>query len=228
MIRKTISKLIYKHKNVSKWYASFRNNINFKNKLYSKGCNTQIGNSRINGLIINNNGNGNKVIIGDSVKINNCIVYFRGNNNTITIGNNSVLNCVEFFVENSKNEISIGSSTHLFGKTHLAAIEGTKIKIGNDCLLSSDLHFRTGDSHSILNSSGERINKSKDIVIENHVWIGTKVTCLKGVRVSENSVVAATTTLCKEYNESNVVIAGVPGKIVKHQINWSNERKSVK
>lgn len=76
-----------------------------------------------------------------------------------------------------------------------------------------------------LNLAGERINKSKDIVIENHIWIGTKVTCLKGVRVSENSVVAVTNMLCKAYNKSNVVIAGVPGKIVKHLINWSNERK---
>ncbi len=71
---------------------------------------------------------------------------------------------------------------------------------------------------------GERINPSKDIVIEDHVWIGTKVTCLKGVHVSKDSIVAATTTLCKSYDVPNSIIAGVPGKIIKNGVNWSTAR----
>ncbi|MBO5725785.1 MAG: acyltransferase, partial [Clostridia bacterium] len=61
-------------------------------------------------------------------------------------------------------------------------------------------------------------------VIEDHVWVGTKVTCLKGVHVSRDSVVAATTTLCKDYNIPNVIIGGVPGKIIKTDGNWSSDR----
>ena len=116
------------------------------------------------------------------------------------------MNQIELYTEDSNNEIVIGSHTSLCGKAHFEAIEGTKIHIGDNCLFSSDLHFRTGDSHSILNMQGERINKSQDIVIEDHVWVGTKVTCLKGVRVSRDSVVAATTTLCKDYDTPNVII----------------------
>ena len=127
-------------------------------------------------------------------------------------------------MEDDKNEISVGQHSSLCGSTHLATIEGTKITIGKDCLFSGELHFRTGDSHSMLNLQGKRINASKDILIDDHVWIGTKVTCLKGVHVSENSIVAATTTLCKDYAMPNVVIAGVPGKIVKKDVNWCTER----
>ena len=134
------------------------------------------------------------------------------------------MNQVELCTEDSNNEISIGSNTNFCGKAHLAAIEGTKIKIGNRCLFSSDLQFRTGDSHSILNMQGDRINPSKNIIIDDHVWFGAKVTCLKGVHISKDSIVAATTTLCKDYDKSNVIIAGIPGKIIKTDINWSIDR----
>ena len=127
-------------------------------------------------------------------------------------------------IEDDNNSIQIGEHTSLTGKTHLAAIEGTSIIIGDDCLFSSDLHFRTGDSHSIVDLNNNRINPSKDIVIGNHVWIGTKVTCLKNVKVSDNSVVAAGTILCKQHKESNVIIGGVPGKVIKQNINWTSKR----
>ena len=147
-----------------------------------------------------------------------------GNNNRIIIKDFSYLNQIELYTEDSNNEILIGSHTSLCGKAHFAAIEGTKIHIGDNCLFSSDLHFRTGDSHSILSMQGERINKSQDIIIDDHVWVGTKVTCLKGVHVARDTVVAATTTLCKDYDAPNVIIGGVPGRIIKTEINWSNER----
>ena len=63
-----------------------------------------------------------------------------------------------------------------------------------------------------------------NVVIEDHVWIGTKVTCLKGVHVAADSVVAATTTLCKQYDEKNAVIAGVPGRVTRTGVNWCHER----
>ena len=218
---------------VSSHYPFFRfsagiyNHIQPKNKLHVKKCKLSVGVSLFNGLKIINHGTDNEILIGDFVRIKNSTIILRGNHNRISIGDFSYLNGVELYTENSGNAITIGKHTTLSGQAHFAAIEGTKISIGDDCLFSSDLHFRTGDSHSILNAEGKRINPSKDIVIDDHVWIGTKVTCLKGVHVSENSIVAATTTLCKDYDQKNAVIAGVPGKVVKTGVNWCTERISV-
>ncbi len=217
-------KIITSHHHLFQFCSKVYNRLNIKNKLRAKGCKLSSGISVINGLKIINHGSDNEVIIGDFVRINKSTIIIRGNHNKISIMNYASLNQVELYMEDSNNEIFIGEHTSLFGKAHLATIEGTKILIGNNCLLSADLHFRTGDSHSILNLQGERINPSKDIVIEDHVWIGTKVTCLKGVRVSKDSIVAATTTLCKDYNTSNVIIGGVPGKIIKTDVNWTSER----
>ena len=199
-------------------------NIEERNKLHTKGSKVSIGVSIIKGLKIISYGRDNEIIIGDFVRIKNSTIIFHGNNNRIIIKDFSSLNQIELYTEDSNNEILIGSHTSLCGKAHFAAIEGTKIHIGDNCLFSSDLHFRTGDSHSILNMQGERINKSQDIIIEDHVWVGTKVTCLKGVHVSRDSVVAVTTTICKDYDAPNVIIGGVPGRIIKTDINWSCER----
>ena len=108
--------------------------------------------------------------------------------------------------------------------TELACIEGTKIDIGCDCMFSRNIHIRTGDSHSVTNMSGERINTSRSIDISNHVWIGTEVIVLKGCSVGENSVVGAGSILSGKSYRGNSVIAGVPAKEIKQEITWKRER----
>ena len=216
--------LINSHRGFFRVCSKIYNGLSLKNKLRAKGCKVSIGISIIKGLKIISHGCDNEVVIGDFVKIHRSTIVLHGNHNKIIIKDSAYLNQVELCTEDSNNEIVIGAHTNFCGKAHLAAIEGTKIHVGDNCLFSSELHFRTGDSHSILNMQGERINPSKDIIIEDHVWIGTKVTCLKGVRVSKDSIVAATTTLCKDYDTPNVIIGGVPGRIIKTDVSWTSKR----
>lgn len=219
-----VKQFIYSHPKLIQLVLSIYNWMNPKNRLWAKGVKVTVGATLLKGLKIISTGADNEIVFGDFVRIKNCTIIIRGNRNRVTIGDGAILNRVELCMEDSGNEISIGNKTEIYGSAHLAAIEGTKILIGDNCLFSSDLHIRTGDSHSILNMDGKRINNSMDVVIEDHVWIGTKVTCLKGVRVMENSVVAATTTLCKRYGEKNAVIGGVPGRIIRTSVNWSHDR----
>lgn len=224
MNKNKLINLVNLHRNLFCLFSKIYNSISFRNKLHAKGCRVSIGVSVIKGLKIISHGYDNEIIIGDFVRIKDSMIILHGNHNRITIKDLAYLSQIELYTEDSNNEIIVGSNTSLYGKSNFAAIEGTKIRIGDNCLFSGDLQFRTGDSHSILNMQGERINQSKDIVIEDHVWIGTRVTCLKGVHISKDSVVAATTTLCKDYKISNVIIGGVPGRIIKTDINWSKER----
>jgi acetyltransferase-like isoleucine patch superfamily enzyme len=169
-------------------------------------------------------GRNNQVVVENFARLKNCRIKINGNNNKIIIGNNCSFYLTEFWIEDDYNEIYIGKNTSFTGKTHLAAIEGTKISIGENCLLSSDIHFRTGDSHSIIDLNGNRINPSQGILIGNHVWIGAKVTCLKGVTVPDNCVVGYGSLLTKKYLIMNSIIAGVPAKLIRENINWKTER----
>ncbi len=224
MNKRKLIETINSHRGFFRFSTKIRNALSLKNKLRAKGCKTSIGVSVIKGLKIISYGGDNYVEIGDFVRIRNSTIILRGSHNRIIIKDFSHLTDVELYAQEENNEITIGSHTGFLGKAHLAAIEGTKLIIGDHCLMSGNLHFRTGDSHSILNMEGQRINRSEDIVIDDHVWIGTGVTCLKGVHVSKDSVVAATATLCKKYDTPNVILGGVPARIIKTDITWSDER----
>ncbi len=91
-------------------------------------------------------------------------------------------------------------------------------------MFSSDIVVRTGDSHTITDLSGQRINASKDVTIGNHTWVGNKVTMNKGAVLPDHSVVGACSVVTKAFDTNNVVIAGNPAKIIKENIDWLRER----
>ncbi|MEE1035658.1 MAG: acyltransferase [Oscillospiraceae bacterium] len=169
-------------------------------------------------------GKNNTVTIGDFSQLNGASIVIHGNNNHITIGSWCTLVGTELCIEDSGNAITIGEHTRILGKTHLAAIEGTQIRIGGDCLFSSDVHIRTGDSHSVLDLNGMRINPSENIVIGDHVWVGTKVTCLKGAAVPSRSIIGACALVTGKFTEENCALAGVPAKVVKRGVDWDIRR----
>lgn len=169
------------------------------------------------------NGTCNKIIIEEGCILKHSHVFIKGSNNTVILSRECVLCGLEIWIEDDNNRCFIGENTWITGNTHLAIIEGTKISVGERCLFSSDITVRTGDSHTILNAEGQRINPSKDIAIGDHVWIGNKVIILKGSIVSTDSVVGAGTLVNKAF-KPNVIIAGVPGKVVRDDINWDSAR----
>lgn len=219
-----IKRMVNSHLKLFRLGAKVFNSLIPKNRLHVRGVRLRYGVTLMRGLKIDSHGTDNEVVMGDFVQIKDSAIIIDGSHNRVTIGDYSVLNQVEVCMLDDHNEFTVGQHTGLCGKTEIAIIEGTRLVIGDRCMLSGNLYFRTGDSHSVLDMAGRRVNPSKDIVIGNHVWIGAKVTCLKGVTVPDDCIVGAATTLCRQYREPNTVIAGVPGKVVKTGVTWSPER----
>lgn len=61
--------------------------------------------------------------------------------------------------------------------------------------------------------------KTKPIKIGNHVWIGTRVTILKGVTVGDNAIIAAGAVVTHDV-PANSIVAGVPAKVINSNVNW--------
>lgn len=99
--------------------------------------------------------------------------------------------------------------------------EGKKILISADFMCSSDCEFRNSDAHPIYNTTGERINHAKDIIIGRHVWLGEKAVILKGVLLNDGAIVGHSTVMTGGEYEGNAIYAGIPGKKVKEGIRWS-------
>lgn len=61
---------------------------------------------------------------------------------------------------------------------------------------------------------------SAPIVIGDHVWIGMNVIVLKGVTIGEGAVVSAGSVVTKDVPPHSLV-AGVPAKVVKTDVEWN-------
>ena len=189
-----------------------KNNIIRKQGSFLRNCKIEI------------HGDNNIVEFSPKCYLTDTTIEIYGNNNKVVLGNQVCIHSGQLYIEDNGGEISIDDNTLICGKTHLAVIEGTKIIIGKDCLFSSNIDFRTGDSHSIIDENGRRLNKSKSIIIGNHVWICSQATLLKGGGVADNCIVGAAAVLTRRFTETNSIITGNPARVVKQGINWTRER----
>lgn len=106
---------------------------------------------------------------------------------------------------------------------HIALDEGSSITINEDCMFSNGIQIRSTDSHSIIDSTGKRINYAEDITIGEHCWIGLGCIILKGTTIAPHTVVAAGSICTTEYHKGNCIIAGNPAKVVKENIDWDRK-----
>lgn len=175
---------------------------------------------------INIHGNNNKIIFEPSrFSIKNISIEIRGDNNIISIGRDFATDGMRFSIEDNDNRISIGKRCHGGGNSELAAIEGTEIYPGDDCMLSANITIRTGDSHSVIDAlSGLRLNPSKSVMIGDHVWIGNTVLIFKGTSISAGCIVAGGSVVTGKTFTPNCIIGGNPAKVIKENINWCSER----
>jgi len=184
-----------------------------------------ISKSLLKGTTVLFHGQNCSITIGNANRLNNCKFEIFGNENHIVIGNNNSFKDTSFWLEDAGSIIRIGNRNKLCGYTHLGIAEGKELTIGNDCMFSKNIYITTTDSHSIIdNETGLRINLAKSVRIYNHVWLGRDVTIGKGVVISENVIVGGKSYVTKSIEKSNVIVAGIPARVVKDKVTWKSER----
>lgn len=171
-------------------------------------------------------GKHNSIVLGNHVKLHDVTISIFGNNNHIVIGSDNHLSSIRLAMEDDENHIEIGSHNFIGNGSLLAALEGTKIMIGDDCMIASPCEIRTSDSHSLLDENGKRINHAQDIILGGHVWIGMGCLVLKGTNVPQNCVVAAKSVVCKmkEKVKEGSLLVGTPARVLKENISWNHKR----
>ena len=217
-------KLLTKHPWLTRAAAVGFNFFSFNRFKVKRGNKIEIGTSFLKRCRIRVKGKNNEIILGHKCYLDHCTVSIVGNNNRIVLGDLVCMHKGSLCLENDGGTISIGDKTLVCGPTHFSSIEGTKITVGDECLFSADTLLRTGDSHSVLDMDGSRINPAKDICIGDRVWFGARAMCMKGAALADDSVLSAGAILTKAIETPNVVVAGVPAKIVNENVKWCRER----
>lgn len=169
-------------------------------------------------------GIGNKIVVKEGAKLGSIRIDFMGKNNLIEIGEGANFKRGEIrFVGNGQHLI-IGKRTSI-QECRFLCEEGCSIEVGDDCLFSYDINIRTTDAHSIVDTvTNERTNPAASIKIGNHVWIAQDVIVSKGVKIANNCVIGARSFVNRPQPESNTIIAGIPAKVVRSNINWASSK----
>lgn len=116
-------------------------------------------------------------------------------------------------VRNAKN-VQIGDNCQINQKILLDG-RGGKIVIGNCVDLAQETNIWTLE-HDVDSDSYNSIGA--DVVIEDYVWIASRVTILPGVTIGRGAVVASNSVVTKNVDAMSIV-AGIPAKKI-------GERKS--
>lgn len=101
-------------------------------------------------------------------------------------------------------------------------VVGKHISLGHDVMMGRNIIVYDSDFHSVPGEDGNPVNFSKDVIIEDHVWLTNNVTVLKGVTIGKDSLISAMTLIRKDVAPASLV-AGIPGKVLKENVNWSRE-----
>lgn len=166
-------------------------------------------------------GAGGEVVFGDAVKLIALTkVNFRRGGGRLVVGSGVELR--GSFTIGDGSEVVIGDKTRINRHCLFIALEGARIEIGKGCLLSN-CTLRTCDMHTLVDDSGERINPSRSIVIEDRVWLAENTYVCKGVRMEHDSVAAANAVVAKNV-PAHTIVAGNPAKPVKTGISWLRKR----
>lgn len=88
-----------------------------------------------------------------------------------------------------------------------------KITIGKRCKIANGVAMIT-TNHDTYNV--EQHVEGKDIIIGDFCWLGRNATILPGVTLGDHTVVGAGAIVTHSFPEGNVVLAGVPAKVVKN------------
>ena len=92
------------------------------------------------------------------------------------------------------------------------------VTIGNNVMMGPEVViYTTNHKHELseIPFGRQGFDEVKSVVIGNNVWIGRRVMFMAGSGCGDNVIIAAGSVVTKKF-PSNVIIGGVPAKIVKY------------
>ena len=114
-----------------------------------------------------------------------------------------------FYTDFGKN-IEVGEDVFINACCHFQDHGG--VRIGDGCQIGHNVVFATLN-HG-LSPEDRKNTYPAPIVLGKNVWVGSNSTILQGVTIGDNAVVAAGAVVTKDV-PANVVVGGVPAKIIK-------------
>ena len=129
--------------------------------------------------------------------------------------------CPPHFCDGIQN-IHIGPNVYIGPRCCLSATNAQIVfkgytSVGEDLTIHTGNHARiVGQYHTCITESAKPKGYDKSVIIEQDVWIGSRVTILMGVVIGRGSTIAAGAVVTKDVPPYSVV-GGVPAKFIRFQ-----------
>lgn len=120
--------------------------------------------------------------------------------------------CIEFQPRTQNAMIKLGKNVSTNNNLFFCA--SNYIEIGDDTLIGQYVTIMDFEAHGIEPTKRRKNGPIGKVIIGKNVWIGNNVTILKNSEVGENSIVATGAVVSGKF-PSNVIIGGVPAKVIK-------------
>jgi acetyltransferase-like isoleucine patch superfamily enzyme len=136
---------------------------------------------------------------------------------------------IEAYPQNQEKTLFIGENFQMNDYVHITATE--KVIIGKNVLLASKIYISdtshgsyAGDENDSSPDSipMERKMVSKQVIIEDNVWLGEFVSVLPGVTIGKGCIVGANSVVAKSL-PPYVIAVGSPAKAIK-KYNFQSQR----
>ncbi|RRK11500.1 sugar O-acetyltransferase [Lactiplantibacillus garii] len=116
-----------------------------------------------------------------------------------------------FNCDNGRN-IHVGNN--FLSNYNLTILDIAPVTIGDNVMIGPNVDIYTVNHPLTAKGRRDALAKGFPVKIGNDVWIGGKVTITPGVTIGNNVVVAAGAVVTHDVPD-NVVVAGVPAKVIK-------------
>ncbi len=107
---------------------------------------------------------------------------------------------------------SLGENLRVMGAGTLTI--GRHVMMGPDVMILTSDHQATKESFKGY--------ATKDVLIDDHAWIGARAIILKGVRIGKHSIVGAGAVVTHDVNDHEIV-GGSPARLIRKRIISSEE-----
>jgi acetyltransferase-like isoleucine patch superfamily enzyme len=136
---------------------------------------------------------------------------------------------IEAYPQNQEKTLFIGENFQMNDYVHITATE--KVIIGKNVLLASKIYISDSSHGSYAGDENdsspdsipmERKMVSKQVIIEDNVWLGEFVSVLPGVTIGKGCIVGANSVVAKSL-PPYVIAVGSPAKAIK-KYNFQSQR----
>jgi maltose O-acetyltransferase len=132
---------------------------------------------------------------------------------SVMLGANTVLD----------GNISIGANTYVNSAIIQSGVT-SKVAIGEWCAIGTNVNILAITHDTEISTGQIRPVIERDIIIGNHVWVGSNVFVREGCHIGNNTIIGANSVVITDVPD-NAVVAGNPARIIKYKKVYYGEEK---